>query len=529
MAFSTETATPGATGVRGTRLALRLVGNYVFQTMNWGIRLFEQLLLIPLYLFAWGTELYKDWLILFAVIVFLNWCSFGVDDYFGNVFLRSAATGDHRALQRQVKIGLFISSAITCLILSLLSIVLLTVPIDRALGLTAMDEHTAVVCLLVAAAPLSVLYICETLRGLYRAFGDFSRGECIFAITNAVQILSIAAVLALRLPPLAVALCYGIIPFLYCFVTAVDILRRYPQVRLGLAIPTRAERRETARQSLLYFTTPLSMVLTQNVTLVAFGFIGVSAAAMVQYNVLRIFTGLTRQIGCQSFVVGSGIEMARQQAQADHAACRKLYAESGRIVACLVGVLAGVSIPVSGPFIALWTRHAVGADEAMILWFLAGVFVSAPGRVSLMLLRYTNRPLPIAIANTLQSAGGLLVAVLLVPFWGVTAAAAAFAVTEALAVGVFPAVRVQSILGFGAARHILASLAAGALAFAVSWGAATALFAAAGTGIATLVGKLLLWGLAVSPACFFLLLSRDQRAQLFSSMRRRLAFAMPIR
>jgi hypothetical protein len=184
---------------------------------------------------------------------------------------------------------------------------------------------------------------------------------------------------------------------------------------------------------------------------------------------------------------------------------------------------------VSAPFIALWTRHAVGSDDAMILWFLAGVFVSAPGRVSLMLLRYTNRPLPIAVANTLQSAGGLLVAILLVPFWGVTAAAAAFAVTEALAVGIYPAVRVQSILGFGAARHILGSLAAGALAFVVSWGAATALFAAAGTGIATLIGKLLLWGVAVSPACLFLLLSREQRAQLFSLMRRRLAFAVPTR
>lgn len=500
--------------VRGPRLAIRLVSNYVFQTMNWGIRLFEQLLLIPLYILAWGTELYRDWLLLFSVMAFLNLCSFGVDDYFGNVFLRSAATGDRAGLIRHLRVGLFVSLVITVGMLGLAGLMAIAVPLHRVLGLSAMDERTATSCFLIMAAPLSVLYVTETLRGLYRAFGDFSRGECLFAIFNSVQIAAVAIVLATRQPPLAVALCYGILPFLYAIGQVIDLVRRYRQVTFGLAMPTRTELRETVRQSLLYFTTPLSMILTQNVTLLAFGVLGISAAATVKYNVLRVFTGLSRQVGAQSFVVGSGIEMARQHAQADHAAWRKLYADSCRIVACFVGILAGVSIPLSGPFVDLWTHHAVASDTTMILWFLAGIFASAPGRVSVMLLRYINQPYPIAISNTIQALGGLALAMVLVPGHGVIGAAAGFAIAEALGVGIYPAIIVQRTLHFGALRQLLRSLAAGIAAFAVSYAVAAMLFHGGSIGFVALGGRLVLWALIVVPPAAVLVLSRAQRTQL---------------
>ena len=389
--------TDNVTSARGARLARRLFSNYVFQTMNWGVRLVEQLVLIPLYIYAWGPIFYKDWIVLYALVAFLGWCTLGTDEYFGNLFLRDVSVGDFAALKRRMRTGLFCALCVTGLIFALLYGALFVGNLRRLLGLSVMDEGTALFCLIAMTLPMSVWYCAAVLRGSYRAYGDFSRGECIFAIYNVTQIASVALALALQAPPKIVALFYMALPILYAIGLTIDIRRRYPEVTLGLAVPSRAEWRHIVPQSLYYFTSPLSIALNQNGVLLMFGFLGIGALETVKFNVLRIFTGLTRQIGAQSFSVGSGIEMARQHAQGDHEGCRRLYADTGRIVSCLGAILAGVSIPLSGPFVTLWTRGTVEADMPLILCFLVGILLSGPGRASLMLLRYTNNANAVAL------------------------------------------------------------------------------------------------------------------------------------
>lgn len=510
----------GGAGVRGVRLARRLVSNYVFQMMNLGIRLFDQLLLIPLYILAWGTELYKDWLVLTAIVWFLNTCSFGIDDYFGTRFIRAVAGGDGPELRRQMRLGLFVSSMISLLILLLLYGFLLTVDVTALLGLSAMSRHTARLVLVVMTFPLWGWYSVMILHVAYRAYGDFSRGECIFAIYSAAQLIGVMIALSLRAPPVVVACCYGSMPIICSVATLVDVCRRYRGVRLGFAVPTWAEWRQIVPQSLLYFTNTLSMALTQNVTLVVFALYNFSAEAIVTFNVCRVFTGLTRQIGAQSFAIGSGIEMARQHVQNDHDGCRRLYADTGRIVSCIAGVLSGISIPLSVPFIHLWTHGAVSADMVLILCFLAGIAFSSPGRAALMLLRYTNHARAIAWANSVYSIGGLALAVVLAwPLggWGV---ALGFALTETLGVGVYPLLMVERRFHFGAVRYLLNSFLTGAAAFALSYAVAWLLFHHAEIGLFGLALRAAVWAGLVIPPAIILILPREQRARLLAVLSR---------
>jgi O-antigen/teichoic acid export membrane protein len=508
-----------ATSARGTRLARRLFSNYVFQTMNWGVRLVEQLVLIPLYIYAWGPIYYKDWIVLYALVAFLCWCTLGTDEYFGNLFLRDVSVGDFAALKRRMKIGLFTALCVTGLIFALLYGALFVGDLRRLLGLSLMDEGTALFCLIAMTLPMSVWYCAAVLRGSYRAYGDFSRGECIFGIYNVTQIGSVALALALRAPPKMVALLYMAMPILYAIGLLIDIRRRYPEVPLALAVPSRAEWRHIVPQSLYYFTSPLSIALNQNGVLLMFGFLGIGALETVKFNVLRIFTGLTRQIGAQSFSIGSGIEMARQHAQGDHEGCRRLYADTGRIVSCLGAILAGVSIPLSGPFVALWTRGTVAADMPLILCFLAGILLSGPGRASLMLLRYTNNATAVAWSSSLYAFAGLALAVPLARVFDSFGVALAFAITETAAIGLYPPLLVSRLFGFGAARHLAASYLAGALAFALSFGVASALFGGAASPVA-LALRLLVWAAIVLPLGLLLILPREQLRRLAAPLGR---------
>ncbi len=513
---------PGGTA-RGARLARRLFSNYAFQTMNWGVRLIEQLVLIPLYFYAWGAVYYKDWIIVFAVVAFLGWCTLGTDEYFGNLFLHSVSTGNRAALKRQVRLGLFAALCVTLLVFAVLCGTLATTDVVHLLGLSAMDRRTALFCLVIMTLPMWLWYGAEVLHGVYRAYGDFSRGECLFGIYNVTQLASVAALLAFKAPASAVAVAYAVLPIVYVVVMTADINRRYRDIRLGLAVPSLAEWRRIVPQSLSYFTSPLATALTQNGTLLLFGLVGISALETVKFNVLRIFTGLTRQIGAQSFAVGSGIEMARQHAQEDHEACRRLYADTGRIAACLGGVLAGVSIPLSAPFVALWTHHAVAADMPLVLIFLAGIFLSGPGRAALMLLRYTNHAHAIAWSNGLYAGAGMALAVPLAAAYASHGVALAFAVTETVAIGLYPPILVRLLFGFGAARHLLLSYLAGGLAFALSFGVASLLFGSPAIGAVALAVRLVAWSVIVLPLAALLVVPRAPYARLRAAGRRWIA------
>jgi O-antigen/teichoic acid export membrane protein len=513
----------------GRRLARRLLSNYALQIVNLGIRLFDQLLFVPLYLAAWGTDLYRDWLVVTAITSFLGTCSFGIDGYFANRFIHAVSTGDAAALRHHMRVALFVSSAISLVLLALLYATLLLVNVSGLLGLSAMGEHNAVLVFVILTLPMWGWFSVMTLHDIYRAYGDFTRGEFIFALYAAAQFLSMLTALALHEPPTVAALCSGLMPIACAVATVIDVTRRYPAVSLGFAVPSREEWRQMVPQSLLYFSGNVSPTVLQNAPMVLFALYDFSAATIVMFNVCRVFTGLTRQIGAQSFAVGSGIEMARQYVLKEYEGCRRLYADTGRIVACIAGVLSGISLPLATPFIRLWTHGSVTADTALVLCFLIGIYFSAPGRASLMLLRYTNHPRAIGWANSLYSLGGILLAMALAWPLGALGVALGFAAMEALGLGFYPPFAVERRFRFSAMRHLLNSFSAGSLAFLLSFAVAYALFDGThlglsdGThlGLMQIVLRVGVWGMLLGPIVVILALSQTHRVRLFAQLGRR--------
>src|SRR5260370_11945259 len=96
----------------------RLAVNYFFQLLNQLVRICEQLLLVPLYLAAWGTEVYKDWVVLYAIMTFLTSCNFGTETYFGNRFIEFVARGDREAFRRELMTAMFCTLAVGFLVLA---------------------------------------------------------------------------------------------------------------------------------------------------------------------------------------------------------------------------------------------------------------------------------------------------------------------------------------------------------------------------------------------------------------------------
>jgi hypothetical protein len=154
------------------------------------------------------------------------------------------------------------------------------------------------------------------------------------------------------------------------------------------------------------------------------------------------------------------------------------------------------------------------------LCFLAGILLSGPGRASLMLLRYTNNANAIAWSSGVYAFVGLALAVPLAHALDSFGVALAFAITETAAIGLYPPLLVGRLFGFGAARHLLRSYAAGALAFALSYGMAAALLDGIAPNPITIALRLAAWSVVVLPLGLLLILPRAQLRRLAAPLAR---------
>ena len=167
----------------------------------------------------------------------------------------------------------------------------------------------------------------------------------------------------------------------------------------------------------------------------------------------------------------------------------------------------------------------VTADVPLILCFLAGILLSGPGRASLMLLRYTNNATAVAWSSCAFAFGGMALSIPLAHLYGGFGVALAFAVTETVAVGLYPPILVERLFGFSALRHLGESYFVGAVVFALSYGVADALFAGVPARPLALALRVAVWAIVALPAALVVVLRREHRRRLA----RPLVRLMPLR
>ena len=497
----------------------RVFSNYAFQLINQFLRLSAQLILVPLFLAAWGPEVYKDWIVLFSVASFLGACNFGSGTYFANRFIELIARHDREGFRRELHAALFCSLTLGIVILALAYAIIAACEAAGVLHASAMTARTVWACLILMTFPVGYSFSQEILRSIYLAEGELARGECVFSIYLSLLTGFVALVLALKMPPIVTAVCYFVLPLFLAIGIIVDVKWRYSGIVLRLRVPTAIELRRIVPNSLMFFAAPLSTAAIQNGPIILFGILGVPAVPILSYSLIRVISGLARQSAFQ-FANGSGIEMARQQRRGDAHACAHLYFVTGRIVTGMIGLLSGFVVLAAAPFLGFWTHGTVPSDQPLLLTFLVGLFVAAPGQAALMFLNFMNLPKAIAAAWSGQAILGIALSAIFVPIFGVGAAAISFAAIEALTVGICLPIIVQRRFGLSAVRQAVSSVSVGLAAFLWSFAVAKLAFGMELGGIKGLAAAAAIWAAFAVPPFGLLVLPQTSRRMVISRITR---------
>jgi O-antigen/teichoic acid export membrane protein len=478
------------------RIEQRLISGFSAQGLSFISQIIAQILLVPLFISAWGVALYQDWLLLFAAAGFLALADVGMQNYFGNLMVLARSRDDAEQLNQVIASAVGAYAVICGVILLLAAVAFVAVDWPRRLGIEVLPSDDAdLVLLLLALSTLSLAPRGITTQ-VYRARGDFSRAINLTTILTVFKAGGSAVALALGASPPVVALINLVVALVvgWGFVLF-DQNRRYPDVSFGVRLPNRSEASDLIDKAPWYFLPQASMVLLLHAPVLIIGSLASAPGAVVAFTVARTLTGILRQIPLRLADV-TGVEMSRHHAQHELAAMRRLYVNTGRLCGGASGLLAGLILALGEPLIAIWTRGKVAYDPWLIGFFVIPMLLTAPSHAGTVALQYNNQPGPIALARAAHTLFGLLLCSLLVPLFGSPGAAAGLALSEASTAGGYLTFAATRRCAIDYAVYLRSSLGVTALMLLISYASAFLLVSWIRPDT---VGGLLLFGVVWTP------------------------------
>jgi O-antigen/teichoic acid export membrane protein len=502
-------------------LASRLVRSMSAQMASQGLRIVQQILLVPFFLRAWGIDLYKDWLLINAGVALLVIFDGGMQPYFSGLLQERMVRNEIAAYQRGVRTANF--NYVAVIVLAVLALAGASLWIDwlPVLGIDTMESGQAYWTLALLAGNTLIAMPFGVANSIYRAHGEYDRGVVMGTGNLGGQI--VIPLIMLTLGQQSTVLAVGMVggTLISWTIIAIDQRMRYGPLPWGLAIPTAAEQRITATKCLYFASQPISTWMTIQGPLLILGHLSLPAET-VAFNTARTLIGVSRQVTIQ-MSYPFGFELSVLLIRDELAALRRLLTNAVSIVGIVGGLLAGVTIVAAQPVTALWLRGKVEIPQPLILIMALPIAISASSQVYQVLLAFSNRPRLIAHGVGIFALIGLGSAIALAPSFGAEGVAAGLAIGEIVGMVLYLPSKTLGATGIDGGRFHAASILRAALATMLGYGVGRLVFLViAPVDYLSLFGFGMLWAVIAGLAAYYLLLNGEQRgviARRFAALR----------
>lgn len=395
----------------------------VFFSFAWNggtqvLTVLTQLGTVPLFIRAWGNELYGDWLALSAVVAYLSMADAGMQTFVINRLTQFEAQHKWDELRRDLASATAMYAIAVGVAVAAVLGMCSALPFERWFeGRQTASAAPAITLLLglQVAVSLAVGFVV----GLYRVLGRTDLWQFVAFAHRALALAATLAVLlsgggarTLAAAQLAVGALVGL-------VALVDVSRRDGRLRPRLQGAQRAAALGFLGPSLLFLVVGMAFGLTiQGTVLVLSSTLG--AVAVVVFSTTRAVANVVRQF-VGMLMSTAWPELTRLGANGD----RARFALGHRLC---VKLAAGVAVPAAawlffaGPDLyRLWTGGRTVPDVALMRLLLLDQMASTPWFASSNLLAATNRHRALSGLYAATSVVSLGLIVLLVPRYGVSA------------------------------------------------------------------------------------------------------------
>lgn len=250
----------------------------------------------PLFLHAWGVEIYGEWLLLSSAVLYLLLADFGGQLYIGNRMAVAFAKGDQEVFQRLLHTGMAMFLLLSLAVFALFIVGAALVTNWSAISIVHTSPRVVIAVLTLLALQVCVSLPLGILMGVYRAVGMLPRSAMLNNLSQLLQLLLVAIGLWFGLGIVGIALMHVIPVVAVTGIALRELHALHPEFHiLSLRSADRRMALEFLKPSSYFFSIQLSNALTfQSVLLIVGAILG--AAQVVLFSALRTIANSIRQL-----------------------------------------------------------------------------------------------------------------------------------------------------------------------------------------------------------------------------------------
>ena len=228
MAKKSKTAYPD----KGTaqRASLGTVMNFI----GYGIKTLGHIILVPLFLAAWGKAMYGEWLTLFSLISYLSLSELGMGTYISNRMIQVFSEGNLKEYGRIFKSALALYFSLAAFGVIVVFGFAMFFPFVELFNITSVDEQTIRTTFLMLGGYILFGMLSSPIGELYTSTGEFVRSKTVSNIRELLLIGFVALTLWQGGEFTAIATWYLVLPIITYGFIYWDAVRRKKDVHASI-------------------------------------------------------------------------------------------------------------------------------------------------------------------------------------------------------------------------------------------------------------------------------------------------------
>lgn len=478
------------------------------------------LVLVPIFLAAWGDTLYGEWLVLYSAVAYMAVVDMGMQMYVVNRLHQAFARRDLQDYHASLHSALAMSLTIAAGVIALALLFFAVAPVGRWLELVHVGDPTLLIVATLLAVQLVGAIPAGLVVGIYRTVGEYPRGVMLANLQRTSHLVLTGTVVSLGGDVTHVA-AVQLLPLLSMVGWALfDVRRRHPTIRVGLAHANRRLAISFLAPSFFFFLIQVSGALViQGTTLVVGAVLGTSV--VVVFVTTRTLANLVTQLtGAVNATLWPDLTVLEATGRYD--TLRMLQRLASKVVLAMT-LAAAIFLFFNGERLhRLWTGGHLTYDPDLMTVLLLHLLFVALLSTTTMVLVVSNHHRRAGILSFAAAALGVALAVPAARVWGLVGVAAAVAVADVVFRGT-PLVReacrlIDQPLSRLLFDVVVRGLPVAALASSLFLGVDRWLSPAGWLGLGLTAAAT---GVVVMVATWFLWLDAPERARIIEAIRKR--------
>lgn len=404
-----------------TNLKKNILNNGIASFLEKGVRVLEQLFLVPFFITAWGAAYYGEWLTLTIIPSVLVFSDLGFGTAAANSFVISYSAGNKQQAANISRTGMYIISIMVAIGMTLSILAIFILNYYNIFEKSLINAQDAIISITILILACLISFYNQLIESYYRS----ARKAAL-----SINLLTIKSGLKLGSGLLVLLAGYGVVAFASSQLLVVIVFNLYYWQRgkkvLGLfdQYNGQIERpilKDIANKGLGYLMSPVwQTVYFQGTTFVVRVVLGPEAVAI--FNTVRT---LSRSINQLFSMINSSVfpELQFELGAGREEKAKKLFRISVLSV-FLAAIIGAIFLAFFGLwFYKIWTNNELTVPHLMWYIFVVGILFNAIWSTASMIFRAVNKPYSLAIIGILSAIISVGLSYLFSLYWGLNGVA----------------------------------------------------------------------------------------------------------